>query len=166
MTNSTLMPVEVKLLRRVNTVLATVREVFSSNLPIEEFYKQAEAIYQQLHSLIYKTKILHPADGKFVGAEGSEGLLTQTIPTENSIDTGARDKTSTELHLDVVKIRKLYLLLEDLASYFHQPGHFSSLNLIEAYAAHISNDLNTQIDELDACLSLIDKNQPLDGESS
>ncbi len=166
MTNTILMPVEVKLLRQVNTVLVTVREMFSSNLPIEEFYKRAEAIYQQLHFLIYKTEILHPADRKFIGAEGSEGLLTQIIPTEDSINNDARCKTSTELHLDVVNVRKLYLLLEDLASYFHQPGHFTSMNLIEAYAASISNDLNSRIDELDACLSVNNKNQPLDGESS
>lgn len=157
MKNSTLMPVKVKLLRRVKTVLATVREVFSADLSTEEFYKKAEAIYQQLHSLIYKTKLLHPVDGKFVGAEGSEGLLTQTIPTESAINIAATDKTPTELQIDIVKTRKLYLLLEDLTSYFHQPAHFASPDSIETYAASIFNNLNSQIAELDAYLSQLEE---------
>lgn len=111
-------------------------ENFSSTSKVDEF---SDEIYPKLHELYYKTRILDSWDDEFVSLEGSDDLF---------ILAGDPDTKFDEPNSIVVArhdLRLVFILVEDLQQYFHQPGHWSSDAEVQQFAQEIQPRLR------DAC---------------
>ncbi len=114
------------------------------------FYNFAASIYPSIHDLLYNRRILPPLDHAFVANDTSEQLLNfqwQT-PEPNSLDIlQAADINQTRMSRH--EVRLVYLLLEELNSFFHQPLCFQTTKLIqEFYLKHA--------DRLAHCISALE----------
>lgn len=101
---------------------------------VPSFENFAMAIYPSIHNMYYYRRILAPEDHAFVAAETSEELFDFQWQTPDPsalalLQAEDRNKVQISRH----EVRLLYLLLEDLNQFFHQPGYFQTTESIQAF---------------------------------
>ena len=109
--------------KKVFEVLDSVRSFYrdeSNYMSASRLHEFGFPLYQELRILLYRTQILDEADSKFVSEEGAEALAAYKP------GGASREPRSDELMVDREDLRCVYLIVEDLASYFHQPQHWQA----------------------------------------
>lgn len=118
------------------------------------FEKFAAELYPTISNLLYKRSILAPLDKNFVGEHTSERLLDfqwQTPEPSSLAMVQAANKIQAQMSRQ--EVRLLYLLLEDLNQFFHQPGYYQTTKSIQEFYLKHSDRLVHSIAVLKAELS-------------
>jgi hypothetical protein len=128
-------------LTEVDPVVA--RRVFETLEKSFAFYQRPESellcqnvnefcaeIYPELRALLYRTRILDEWDDHFVSQEGSDELLCFDGGTHGQL----APQGSANLIVDRHDLRLVFLLVEALASYFHQQGHWETQQEVNEFA--------------------------------
>ncbi|MGE0264266.1 MAG: hypothetical protein AB7V06_16430 [Candidatus Obscuribacterales bacterium] len=130
---------------RIRDAVRAASEVFcvSENLHSSAIDRVSEGLYPSLSELLYCSRILDEDDHEFVSWEGSDELL-------NRADSSAKSTTLDPDDIAVVRhdLRLIYLLVEDLAYYLHQPGHWETRGDILQFADSIQGRIRDALERI------------------
>lgn len=126
----------------IGSLLSGIREFLTaakteSNPKV--FDRYGDTVYPTIHTAIYKHQILDTEDDDYVnGGDGSDNLLN--LPLSNvaqakavsAMDNSEMQKNSSDSQREA---RIIYLIVEDLNAFFHQPLHFETIEEIREFAA-------------------------------
>jgi hypothetical protein len=116
-----------------------------SNLQNFELFRDfALRVYPKIHAVYYSHSILDKGDKAFVVAEGAAGLMALPLKGEDKPEIGG-DHYSGGAQKDA---RIIYLIVDDLNSYFHQQDNFQTEHDIQTFARPMRDRLNQACDSI------------------
>ena len=124
--------------------LASLQDLSSESLSLDKDI----VLYRQIHRFIYADGILIPEDQEYVGNEGSDLLLEQSVKDQSTLFASCYKALDECINLTISDVRQIYILLEDLNAFFHQPGNFESSAPITKFLAKNHSRVLAAIDKL------------------
>ena len=140
--------IQLKSLQSARTIF---RKIISSLEAKDWSETRTRSIYKKLHYQYYFRKgILDPVDEHYVSQISTADLLSAPPPD-------APPQAITELPSIIAEIsfaRQLFLLLESLQQFYHQPAHFANLEQIKDFEDKYKQRLIAALAEVEALLNL------------
>jgi hypothetical protein len=139
--------IQLKSLQSARTIF---RKILSSFEAKDWSGTRTRSIYKKLHYQYYFRKgILDPVDEHYVSQHGTENLLNAPPPNPSL-------QAIPEFHSVIAETssaRQLFLLLESLQQFYHQPAHFANLEQIKGFEDKYKQRLIAALAEVETLLS-------------